>query len=882
MILILSLCILHIPNKAIMIPDVQFNAPEPNYDVSSSAPGYKIDGEVKRTKSGLEFPLSFMGGDDEGRDLFGKTIDDLTVSVDFEAEDRLRVLIADKEGKQYPVPDSPLGLERSKHDRAARKRNYDFKYTESPFGFQVIRKADKSVIFDTTDYPLVFEDQYLEISTAVPKDTNLYGVGEVVSNFRRDNKQNVTTLWNRDDATPFYKNIYGAHPYYTELRNGKAHGALLLNAHGMDVFFKEGRITYKIIGGVLEFFFFVPKDAMPNSVVQSYTDLVGKPFMPAHWMLGWHHCRYGFKNISHVNWAVDGYEKAGIPLETIWVDIDYMDRRKDFTFDEVNFPEESMKALSNRMHSNSQRMITMVDPALSTNSTYDVYQRGKEMDVYMKNNDGTEFVGQVWPGYTVFPDWWHPNITEFWGKEIIDWVKLLDLDGLWIDMDEPSSFCLGSCGTGKQDTKPSQYWELDDDKAEALFAEWKKEIDSYGNSTPGDTRNLLYPNYRIRNGYGDLSVRTASTNSLHYGGVPHYDYHNIYGHAEGEVTRQALLKYKPNERPFLLSRSMFPGSGSKMGHWTGDNHSTWEKLKISIAEVFNQQLFGIAYAGADVCGFNGDTTEQLCARWSALGAFYPFARNHNNDASISQEPFLWKSVTEASKKALAIRYSMLPYFYTLYEEAHRIGTGLWRPLIFEYPSENEYLDNDEQILLGSDILISPVLYENATSVENAQIPPGVWYDWYTYKAVEGKSSVTLDAPLTHIPIHVRGGAIIPLKTPAYLITDTYKSPYSLLIALDNKGRASGRLYIDDGHSLEQEGTSDITFDYHNGVLKARGTFDYAHAEKLDTIKIIGCTDELKTANHKGNKFHVSQDEQGAAVVQGLDIDLDSKFTITFH
>lgn len=152
----------------------------------------------------------------------------------------------------------------------------------------------------------------------------------------------------------------------------------------------------------------------------------------------------------------------------------------------------------------------------------------------------------------VFPDWWHPNITEFWGKEIIDWVKLLDLDGLWIDMDEPSSFCLGSCGTGKQDTKPSQYWELDDDKAEALFAEWKKEIDSYGNSTPGDTRNLLYPNYRIRNGYGDLSVRTASTNSLHYGGVPHYDYHNIYGHAEGEVTRQVCLASKSKIASFWL------------------------------------------------------------------------------------------------------------------------------------------------------------------------------------------------------------------------------------------------------------------------------------------------------------------------------------------
>ncbi|KAI9319952.1 alpha glucosidase [Dichotomocladium elegans] len=853
---------------------------EVNYDVSFSAPGYKISGHVGHTATGLEIPLSFNGRKNKGRDLYGKTIDELVVSVDYEAEDRLRVSIADKANKQIPVPDSGLGLRRSHVTSAAKHTNYDFRYTNRPFGFQVIRKSDKEILFDTTDFPLVYEDQYLELSTAVPDDTNLYGIGETTAPFRRFNEHNSTTIWARDIATPFYENIYGAHPYYTEIREGKSHGALLLNAHGMDVIFSKGRITYKVIGGILEYYFFVPKDGRPNSVTRAYTDFVGKPFMPALWMLGWHHCRYGFKDIEHVNEVVTRYKESNIPLETIWVDIDYMDRRKDFTFDPIKFPEESMKALSDRMHANNQRMITMVDPALSTNDTYEPYQRGKEMDVFLKNNDGSDFVGQVWPGYTVFPDWWHPNATEFWEKEIIDWMHRLNLDGLWVDMNEPASFCIGSCGSGKQNTVPVLYWTLPPEEQEKVIAKWHEELDATGNSVPGDSRNLLHPNYAINNGAGNLSDRTASTTTLHYGNIPHYDLHNLYGNAELELTKNALLKDRPNERPFILSRSMFVGSGSKVGHWTGDNHSTWAKLKSSISEILNMQMFGISYAGADVCGFNDNTTEQLCSRWSELGAFYPFARNHNNDASSDQEPYLWKSTTEASIKALGIRYALLPYYYTLFEESSTVGTGVWRPLIFEYPEIDAYAANDEQVLVGSDILLSPVVYENATTVD-AQIPPGIWYDYYTNKPLEGPAEVTLDAPLTHIPVHVRGGAIVPRKTNKYLVSETYATPYNLLVALDNRSEAKGRLYIDDLHSVEQPKTSNIHFEYRHGLLKATGTFNYDEAEHLGSITILGAK-KLSTAIYNGKKFPVKNKHGGVAVVEGLDIPLDGKFKIKFH
>jgi alpha-glucosidase len=289
-----------------------------NPDVSSGAAGYHVQGGAQRTKTGLHLPLKLNNGK---KNIFGKTIDSLSVDVSFDSAERLHVKIADTAGKQYLVPNSPLGFERPKISHAASHLNYDFHYTEKPFSFKVVRKSDKEVLFDTTGQPLVFEDQYLELTTKVPDNANIYGFGELTGAYRRNNNANVTTMWARDVADPFYQNQYGTHPTYTEIRNGKAHGAFLLNAHGMDVFTVTGRITYKVIGGILDFYFFVPEPATPNSVVRAYTDLVGKSIMPAQWMLGWHQCRYGYHDIEEVDTVVEEYRKNKIPLETMWTDI---------------------------------------------------------------------------------------------------------------------------------------------------------------------------------------------------------------------------------------------------------------------------------------------------------------------------------------------------------------------------------------------------------------------------------------------------------------------------------------------------------------------------------------------------------------------------------
>ncbi|KAI8146374.1 alpha glucosidase [Fennellomyces sp. T-0311] len=803
-----------------MVPGNYSSQERPDYGVSHTAPGYRVNSEAIPTKSGLEIPLAARAGQ---TDSYGKTIQDLVVQVDYETVDRLRVKISDKNQNQVPVPDSPLGLKRPDIESRFENPNYEFKYTNEPFGFQVVRTSDHVIIFDTTELPFVFQDQYLELTTKVPDDANIYGFGETpLPKFRRNNKMNVTTVFARDIADPFYENIYGSHPFYMEVRDGKAHGALLLNAHGMDVFTVDGRITWKVIGGVFEFYFFVPKDNKPNSVVRSYTDLVGKPIMISHWMLGWQHCRWGYNDIDAVEEVARKYRDHNIPLEVNWVDIDYMDTFRDFTLDPIHFPEDRMKAMSDELHANKQRLVLMVDAGKVYRSDYAPYIRGQELDVFMKNPDGSYFVGEVWPGYTVFPDWFHPNASKYWEYEIGSWMERLQLDGVWIDMDEPASFCLGSCGSGKMDILPPSYepWTLPQVQQDMMHVQQEQALQELAKSVdPKETRNLLYPKYAINNGFGNLSEKTAPMIAYHYGDIPHYDLHNLYGHAECSTTRNALLKYKSNERPFIISRSTFSGSGHYAGHWTGDNHSLWEYLKSSIIEIFNVQMFGISYSGADICGFNGNTTEELCTRWQSLGSFYPFARNHNVKGAISQEPYQWEVTAEATRKALAIRYSLLPYYYTTFEESHRLGHPVWRPLLFDYPEIAAFLENDEQVLIGSDILLSPVVTQGALSVD-AQFPPGTWYDWYTYEQVTGSGEewITLDAPLTHIPIHIRGGAIVPLKDPKIVVQGTYATPYSLLIALDAQGQAEGRLYIDDGHSEEQPETSNIVFTVKDNAL----------------------------------------------------------------
>lgn len=430
---------------------------------------------------------------------------------------------------------------------------------------------------------------------------------------------------------------------------------------------------------------------------------------------------------------------------------------------------------------------------------------------------------------------------------MVGWYQNVAFDGIWIDMSEASSFCMGSCGSrnislnpvhppfllpgepGNVDFGYPEGFNLTNATEAASASAGSSSQASVASATAVSTstttsylrttptpgvRNVNHPPYVINNYLGDLGVHAVSPNATHQGGTLEYDFHNLFGHQILNATYEALLTVFPEKRPFIIGRSTHAGSGKWAGHWGGDNYSLWAYMYFGIAQALSFSIFGIPMFGVDTCGFSGNSDMELCNRWMQLSAFFPFYRNHNVLATISQEPYVWESVAQASRDAMAIRYALLPYMYTAFASAHETGSTVMRALAWEFPNEPWLANADRQFLLGSSILVTPVLAQGATSVDG--VFPGVgdettvWYDWYNQSAITGVSrgqNVTIDAPLGHIPVYVRGGSVVPLQEPALTTRASRENPWGLIVALDLTGAAEGKLYLDDGESLVPNATT---------------------------------------------------------------------------
>ncbi|XP_032613964.2 maltase-glucoamylase-like, partial [Hylobates moloch] len=385
----------------------------------------------------------------------------------------------------------------------------------------------------------------------------------------------------------------------------------------------------------------------------------------------------------------------------------------------------------------------------------------------------------LYRAYVAFPDFFRNSTAKWWKREIEELYnnpqnpeRSLKFDGMWIDMNEPSSFVNGAVSPGCREASL--------------------------NHPP----YMPYLESRDR-GLSSKTLCMESQQILPDGSpVQHYNVHSLYGWSQTRPTYEAVQEVT-GQRGVVITRSTFPSSGRWAGHWLGDNTAAWDQLKKSIIGMMEFSLFGISYTGADICGFFQDAEYEMCVRWMQLGAFYPFSRNHNTIGTRRQDPVSWDAAfVNISRNVLQTRYTLLPYLYTLMHKAHTEGVTVVRPLLHEFVSDQLTWDIDSQFLLGPAFLVSPVLELNARNV-TAYFPRARWYDYYTGVDINARGEwKTLPAPLDHINLHVRGGYILPWQEPALNTHLSRKNPLGLIIALDENKEAKGELFWDDGQTKD--------------------------------------------------------------------------------
>ncbi|KAI6242258.1 P-type domain-containing protein [Aphelenchoides fujianensis] len=683
--------------------------------------------------------------------------------------------------------------------------------------FTIERQSSGVRLWDTSIGGLLFGDKYIQLATFIPTN-KLFGFGEHIHQTLKHDLSGYRTwpMFARDkppnSADGTTENLYGVHNFYIAIEDdGKAHGVFFLNSNPQEVVTGPGpHIVYRALGGRFDFFFL--PGPTPAQVVEQYQQIVGRPYLPAYWALGYQFCRYGYTSVDEVKATIGRIQNAQIPIDVVYADIDYMERYKDFTTGSTNW--SSFAAYADELHQKDMKITLIFDPAIEVD--YDSFQRAVDQDanfiswpaasyvdheiqdLYPLAKETNFMLAVVWPdNHVAFPDFYDDTgkTDKWWYNEFDTYHKIMGFDGVWIDMNEPSSF-----GTN-QDKCCDGIAGHPDDKPLHCPLE-------------GDDSVWEYPPYRTWSAYhyGDIPLSDKTVcmiGVVNRGKQRVFETKNLYGLKE-TISTAAAIKGVIGKRSQLISRSTFPSTGRYGGHWLGDNTARWEDLRTAIIGAQEFNMFGITHVGSDVCGFIGDTNEELCLRWQQLGAFHSFFRNHNTIGAKPQDPPQWNSVAQATRTANLFRYRHLPYLYSLHFAASMKGGTVIRPVAFEFPRDRRAFDLSHQFMWGPAVMVIPVTEDGVDSVDGYLPEDAEWYYMYdgtTYYGTRIESGdVTVDAPRnSSAPAFIRGGSVVPRQVPGLTTTATRKNHFQVLIAGNKKiapiQQASGTLYWDDGESL---------------------------------------------------------------------------------
>lgn len=528
-------------------------------------------------------------------------------------------------------------------------------------------------------------------------------------------------------------------------------------------------------------------------VVKQFRAIIGRSYIPPKFAFGFGQSRYGYKTQADFEEVVAKHRQAHIPLDMVYMDIDYMDHYKDFTVNPENFPDFS--GFVSKMKEQGVRLVPIVDAGVKEEAGYSVCDEGKEKGYFCKRADGTDFEGTVWPGWSHFPDVLNPEARAWFGSQ---YKALTDcgIEGFWNDMNEPALFY--------SPERLKAFFESMDELSR------KDNIvqDEFFGKVVGGALGLMNAPEDYASFYHDVNGQR----------VRHDRVHNLYG---GNMTRaagEAFARLRPGRRTLLYSRSSFIGSHRYGGIWLGDNASTWAQLLANIQMMPNVQLCGFLYTGADLCGFSYDTTPDLALRWLEFGLFTPLMRNHATDGSRMQEYYRFADMLPALRKMLRLRYALLPYLYSTFMKAALENTSYFRPLGFDFPADPDAREVQDQLLLGEGVMVAPVYTQNASG-RHVYLPEAM--KLYRIRSVDDYDTELLPAghhyvrcALDEVLLFIRPGHAVPVARPASCTAQLDETSLTLWACPDENGSARCRMYTDDGE------TSDFAAPEHWKTLEA--------------------------------------------------------------
>ena len=610
----------------------------------------------------------------------------------------------------------------------------------SPFRVAFYDAAGKLLSKDADNLGLAWDGARVRDWKWAPADGHYFGFGEKSTPL--DKRGRSLVMWNKDpegfDASsePLYQSV----PFFIALHQGRSYGIFFDNTYRSSFdMASEFPDTYSFgaEGGEMNYYFFA--GPTPKNVVSRFTELVGRIPMPPRWSLGYIQSRYSYYPESKVRFIAENFRERGIPSDGIFLDIDFMDGYRIFTWDKTRFPDP--KKMMTDLRQQGFHIIAIVDPYVRVDSTYWVYQEGMANNYFVKKADGSVLTGRGWAELNAFPDFASPKVRQWWGgllKQQLDEGVV----GYLTDMDEPTIV-----------------------------------------------------------GHDGIAASTFPMDAVHnteYGPRTHAEMHNVYGMLETMATREGMIRERPDERPFIITRSTYAGGQRYAAQWSGDNFGTWDHLRLSMPMLNGMGLSGLSFVGADIGGIMPVPSPELYTRWMQTGLLTPFAWTHSLGPG-NLEPWGFGNRMEAiNRESIKLRYRLLPYIYTAFWEASQTGQPIMKPLMLEYPDDWLAVGTNDEYLFGNDLLVAPIVkdYDESRSV---YLPKGTWIDYWTDRRYVGPTTIQVSAPLDKLPLFVRGGTVLPSQQDMQYTDQFPVDPLTLDVYPD--GSSAGEYYDDDGISF---------------------------------------------------------------------------------